>query len=50
MVEKIILWNVEVINIDSYVCYKVRKLSLRNKIFQDKKYSLCPKLNDLFDH
>jgi hypothetical protein len=37
MVEKIIPWNEEVTNIDSYVCYKVKKLSLRNKIFQGKK-------------
>jgi hypothetical protein len=37
MVEKIIPWNVEVTNIDSYVCYKVRKLNPRNKIFQRKK-------------
>jgi hypothetical protein len=37
MVEKIILTNVKVINIDFYVCYKVRKLSPRNKIFQGKK-------------
>jgi hypothetical protein len=33
MGEKIILWNVEVINIEFYVCYKVRKLSIGNKIF-----------------
>jgi hypothetical protein len=37
MVEKIIPWNMEVTNTDSYVCYKVKKLSSRNKIFQGKK-------------
>jgi hypothetical protein len=37
MVEKMVLWNVEVTNINSYVCYKVRKLNLRNKMFLGKK-------------
>jgi hypothetical protein len=37
MVEKLIPWNVEVTNIDSYVCYKVKKLSPRKKIFPRKK-------------
>jgi hypothetical protein len=39
VVEKIIPRNVEVTDINSYVCYKVRKLTPRNKTFPDKKTS-----------
>jgi hypothetical protein len=37
MAEKIILRNVEVTNINPYICYKVSKLTQRNKIFPGKK-------------
>jgi hypothetical protein len=47
MVKIIIPRNVEVTNIDSYVCYKVRKLSSRNTIFQGKKLPLSHDFNPM---
>jgi hypothetical protein len=29
MVETIVTWNLEVINIDSYVCYKVKNINFQ---------------------
>jgi hypothetical protein len=37
MIEKIILRNIEITNINSYVYYKVNKLTPRNKTFTGKK-------------